>query len=88
VSAGLLLIDDGAGRQEARRRRLPIIGTLGILGLAARHGLTDLPLAIARLRATNFRASEELIEWVLEEDAKEKRAVNTRFLRARLRKHH
>lgn len=47
-------------------------GTLGILGLAARHGLTDFRPAIERLRETNFRASEELIEFVLDEDAKRK----------------
>ena len=58
---------------EAKRRRLAIRGTLGILGLAARHGLTDLRSAIERLRGTNFRASEELIESVLDEDAKRKR---------------
>jgi len=72
LRAEVLLIDDGAGRREAKRRRLAIRGTLGILGLAARHGLTDLRSAIERLRGTNFRASEELIESVLDEDAKTK----------------
>ena len=61
ISAELLLVDDGTGRQEARRRGLAVRGTLGVLGLAARHGLTDFPNAIARLRATNFRVSEELV---------------------------
>jgi predicted nucleic acid-binding protein len=57
--AEVLLVDDGAGRREAKRRRLATRGTLGILGLAARHGLTDLQTAISGLRATNFRASDE-----------------------------
>jgi predicted nucleic acid-binding protein len=73
LRAAVLLIDDGAGRRESKRRSLAIRGTLGILGLAARHGLTDLRSAIGRLRETNFRASEELIESVLDEDAKRKR---------------
>src|SRR6266851_3999465 len=69
ISAELLLVDDGTGRQEARRRGLAVRGTLGVLGLAARHGLTDFPTAIARLRATNFRVSEELVQSLLEEHA-------------------
>jgi predicted nucleic acid-binding protein len=73
VRAEVLLIDDGAGRREARSRKMAITGTLGILGLAARHGLTDLQPAIERLRATNFRATEELIESVFDEDAKTRR---------------
>jgi len=57
LRAEVLLIDDGAGRREAKRRRLAIRGTLGILGLAARHGLTDLWSAIERLRGpTSERA--------------------------------
>ena len=70
VHAEVLLIDDWAGRREAERRHLTIQGTLGILGLAAQQGLTDLPMAIARLRQTNFRATEELIQSVLDEDAR------------------
>jgi predicted nucleic acid-binding protein len=72
VRAEVLLIDDGAGRREAKNRSLAIRGTLGILGLAARHGLTDLRPAMERLRETNFRASEELIEFLLDENAKRK----------------
>lgn len=68
VRPEVLLIDDGAARREARRRNLIIQGTLGLLGLAARHGLTKLEPAITRLRATNFRASKELIERVLDDD--------------------
>lgn len=57
--AGLLLVDDGAARREAHHRGIAIRGTLGTLGLAARHGLADLHRAIARLRATNFRSHDE-----------------------------
>jgi len=69
LSADVLLVDDWAARREAERRHLPVQGTLGLLGLAAVHGLTDLPAAIARLRQTNFRASEEIIQRILEQDA-------------------
>jgi predicted nucleic acid-binding protein len=69
LGADLLMIDDSSGRREARRSNLSIRGTLGTLGLAARHGLTDLPGAVARLRTTNFRVSEDLIESILDEEA-------------------
>ncbi|SPF37993.1 conserved hypothetical protein [Candidatus Sulfopaludibacter sp. SbA4] len=57
-----LLMDDWEGREEARRRQLHVAGTLRILASAAEKGLTDLPAAISRLRATNFRASEKLLQ--------------------------
>ena len=44
---------------------LPIVGTLAVLAKAAEAELIDLPNAVARLRQTNFRASEELFEWLL-----------------------
>jgi predicted nucleic acid-binding protein len=33
--ADLLLIDEAAGREEARRRNLPVTGTLGVLRAVA-----------------------------------------------------
>src|SRR5450432_1992637 len=65
LDAEVLLIDDWAGRREAEKRRIPTQGTLGLLSVAAGHGLTDLPSAIAHLRQTNFRADEKLIEAIL-----------------------
>ena len=62
VPATILLVDDWAARREAERRKLAIQGTLGLLALAGQLGLTDLPQAIARLRQTNFRASEKVIQ--------------------------
>jgi predicted nucleic acid-binding protein len=69
LKSDVLLVDDWAARREAERRNLAIQGTLGLLGLASERGLTDLPRAIARLRTTNFRASEELIQRMMERDA-------------------
>ena len=68
IHAEFLLIDDWAGRREAERRRLNIQGTLGLLRFAAQTGVTDPPKAIARLRETSFRASEELLQSLLNED--------------------
>ena len=67
LHAEVLLIDDWAGRREAEKRRIPTQGTLGILSVAATHGLTDLAGAIARLRQTNFRADDKLIQSILDE---------------------
>ncbi len=72
--ADALLVDDRAARREARRRLLPIQGTLGLIDLAARHGLVDLPAAIARLRRTNFRAEEYLFQLILDRDVERRKA--------------
>ena len=47
VKAERLIIDDLEGRREAVHRRLPVIGTLGLLAEAARQNLLDLPHALA-----------------------------------------
>jgi predicted nucleic acid-binding protein len=62
VNADVLLIDEWDGREEAMRRHLTVAGTLRILATAAAKGLVDLPAAILRLRATDLRASEKLIQ--------------------------
>jgi predicted nucleic acid-binding protein len=65
----LLLIDEAAGRLEASRRGIRNTGTLGVLRAAAIAGQVDLPAAISRLAATNFRISRVLLDEVLAEDA-------------------
>jgi predicted nucleic acid-binding protein len=65
-----VLLDEWDGRIEAERRHLIVMGTLRILGEAAEQNLMDLSAAIARLRATNFRASESLIQKILVRYAK------------------
>ena len=62
LSADALLMDDRDGRREAKRRRLPVVGTLRVLADAAEHGLLDLRVALDRLRQTNFRADEQLMQ--------------------------
>jgi predicted nucleic acid-binding protein len=70
LAADVLLMDDREGRREAERRNLIVLGTLRVLADAAEHDLADLPVALGRLQQTNFRASERLIQWLLEQDAK------------------
>lgn len=67
LGADLLLIDELSGRAEARRRRLRVTGTLGILRTAAEKGLTDVPEALARLRDTSFYVDEDLISSIFGE---------------------
>ena len=45
-----------------------------MLATAAELDLVDLPEAIQRLRHTNFRASERLLQTFLEKDAKRRNA--------------
>ena len=73
LNADALIIDDRAGREEATRRGIFIIGTLGVLGSAAEKDLLDLPIVLNKLRQTNFRISEKLISDLLQLDAERKR---------------
>ena len=62
LKADLLPMDDRKGVNFARSIGLRVTGTLGILELAAMNGLTDFPLAIERLRQTNFRGPNKLLD--------------------------
>jgi predicted nucleic acid-binding protein len=69
LSADALLVDDRDARQEAVRLGIPVLGTLRVLVDASEHGLAHLPTAFDRLRATNFRASEQLLKRLLDNSA-------------------
>jgi predicted nucleic acid-binding protein len=62
LGAGLILIDDRKAAAVARDKGFEVTGTLGVLDLAARRRMIDLSGAIGRLRTTNFRRREELLE--------------------------
>ena len=61
MRAGLVLIDDLAGRQEATRRGLKVAGTLSVLDEAGQTGLLKFDDAIDRLRKTSFRVSDAVL---------------------------
>lgn len=60
-----ILMDESAGRREAVRSNLKVRGTIGILGLGADKGLTNVKRALAGLDATNFRMSANMREALL-----------------------
>jgi len=60
IHAELLLIDEAAGRAEAKRRNLRVTGTVGVLRAAAELGFVNVPDVIARLKATSFYADDAL----------------------------
>lgn len=71
-TADLLLMDERAGREEALKRNLPVVGTLGILERAAELGLLDFSLTLAELKTHSFFISPALERDFLERDARRK----------------
>ena len=61
LGAGVVLIDELAGRKEATSRGLKVAGTLSVLDDADRAGLVKFDDAIARLRKTSFRVSQAVL---------------------------
>jgi predicted nucleic acid-binding protein len=66
--ADALLTDDFAARTEALRRQIPVLGTLGVLDMAAEQGLVDFRTVLGKLMVTNFRAGSKLIQFFLDRD--------------------
>lgn len=66
VHADLLLIDEAAGRAEAKRRHLRVTGTPGVLRAGAEQGLVDVPDLLQRLKTTSFYLDEALVNTVFE----------------------
>jgi predicted nucleic acid-binding protein len=75
LGADHLLIDERAAREAAARLGISVVGTLGVLDEAASRQLVDLPTALHRLAATNFRVSPELIARLLQRDADRRRSM-------------
>jgi len=67
LNADLLLMDDREGAMVARSKGLTVTGTLGVLSLAARRGLVDLADSFARLKRTNFRYRQEMMDALLDQ---------------------
>jgi predicted nucleic acid-binding protein len=62
----VVLLEEKKARRIARDRGLVVSGTLGVLDIAARRGLLNLPAALDRLEQTTFRASPHLLRVVRE----------------------
>ena len=62
----LLLIDELRGREAARNFGLSFVGILGILLDAYKAGFIDLREALEKLKKTNFRVSQTLLDKVIE----------------------
>jgi hypothetical protein len=67
LKANLLIVDDLAARQTAQQLGINITGMLGILGEAAKRNWINFPEILDRLlQETNFRASPQLIQDLLD----------------------
>jgi predicted nucleic acid-binding protein len=72
MRAELLLIDEAAGRAEARQRSLRVTGTLGVLRTGVDAGfVVDVRDLMMRLEATNFYVEEALLNSVFGQWLKE-----------------
>jgi predicted nucleic acid-binding protein len=68
--ADLILIDECKGTHVALDKGFEVTGTLGILSLAARRGFVDLADSLARLKRTNFRYRQEIMDALLDQQAR------------------
>jgi predicted nucleic acid-binding protein len=62
VQAGRLIIDEYRGRKAATERGLRVVGTVGVLELAAEMGFIDLKEAFERVKQTDFWISRKLLD--------------------------
>jgi predicted nucleic acid-binding protein len=68
IHADLVLIDERKGTQVAIDNGLEVSGTLGVLQRAARNGLLNLAESFDRLKATNFRYRQQILDRLLREE--------------------
>ena len=71
INADLLLMDDREGVVVARNKGFAVTGRLGVLNLAARRRLVNLNDSFARLKRTNFRYRQEIMDAILAEQVGE-----------------
>lgn len=62
LHADLVLLDDAAGRKEARALKIHMTGTIGVLRLAAERTLIDVPVVVAKIRQSGFYLDESLLQ--------------------------
>lgn len=68
LGADLLLMDDRDGVRVARNKGFRVIGTLRVLQLAAHRGLLDLADSFERIKRTNFRYRQEIMDEMLQSE--------------------
>jgi predicted nucleic acid-binding protein len=68
ISDSIIIIDDLKGRKIADKLDLRYSGTLGLILKAKQEGVIEsIKPIIAKIKNTNFRFSEELIEFLIEQ---------------------
>jgi predicted nucleic acid-binding protein len=68
IDESMLILDDYKARQVADKLNIKYTGTFGIILRAKKIGLIDsVKPILKKIKATNFRFSEELFEIVLRE---------------------
>jgi predicted nucleic acid-binding protein len=68
IRSEFIILDDRRARRVAQDQGLNVIGTLGILTIAAEKGLINLSEALDDLKTTNFRVSSSLLESLADQD--------------------
>ena len=68
LAADLILMDDRDGVRVARSQGFRVVGTLRVLELGARRGLLDLADAFERIKRTNFRYRQEIMDELLKQE--------------------
>jgi predicted nucleic acid-binding protein len=61
------IVDEMLGRREAEGRGLSVIGTIGVLRLAADEGLLDLRSVVEQLRQTSFHISPAILSRLMDD---------------------
>lgn len=77
LAGSVVLLDETDARREAMLRKIPTMGTLGILREGARRNQLDLFAALAALKRTSFFVSERLIQTLLEEEIERRRQCSS-----------
>ena len=67
LHADLILMDDRDGILVARSKGFRVAGTLGILAMAAAHGLLNLAEAFDHIKRTSFYYQQEVMDQFLNE---------------------
>ena len=62
LKADRLIIDEARGRQAAVARHVRVVGTVGVLELAAEAGLIDLERAFEAVKRTDFWVSARFLD--------------------------